>query len=276
MVEQIALVCAAVAGEAAGQDLAGIYSSQLTLKPGLVHTVKGKATIDAKGLLLVAPGAIVEFEKSSDGSPAVLTVMGRMFALGKKKAPIVFRGEGVLRVGKELTIRESLRIKKQSPVCTLSHVALDGVRLAVLAGLAQLEKCAFANAGVAVKAGKLVLRQCTVRDAPAAGLTVERYDTHPAVQVVACTFERCDVGMRVVVRTLRTARSYIGVAGCNFVGNETAAIAYDDSVDLAVGRVHFDGELDCPRGRLIVRERARLPMKQARAPEEVEALLPEN
>ena len=269
MVEKVALI---VLTAASGEELRGIYSAQFVLRPGKVHKVKGKATIGLKGTLVVSPGATVEFEKSSDGSPGLLTVMGRLFAQGKRKRPVVFRGEGVLSVGKELTIRESLRIKKQSPVCLLAYVALDGVALKVVAGDAQLVNCAFAGAGIKAVAGKLVLKQCTVLRAPNSGLEIERYDTYPAVQVTASTFEKCGVGARISLKTLRAARAYIGMTGCNFLGSETAPIVYDDSVPLVLGRLYFDGELDCPRGKLIVKERLRFPIKQARAAKEVEAL----
>ncbi len=272
---QVAIFLAVLAGAAGGEELAGIYSAQLVLRPGLVHKVKGRATIDSKGVLAIAPGATVEFEKNADGSPGVLTVMGRLFAQGKKKQPIVLRGEGVLCVGKRLTIRESLRVKAQSPVCGLAYAAFDGVALSVIEGDAQLVNCAFADAGIRATGGKLMLGQCTVRGAPNAGLEIERYDTYPTVQVAACTFERCDVGASIAVKTLRPARAYIMLTACNFLKNQTASIVYDDSVNLALGRVHFDGELDCPRGRLIVKEPARTPITHARAAKEVEALLPE-
>jgi len=260
---QVAIFLAVLAGAAGGEELAGIYSAQLVLRPGLVHKVKGRATIDSKGVLAIAPGATVEFE------------MGRLFAQGKKKQPIVLRGEGVLCVGKRLTIRESLRVKAQSPVCGLAYAAFDGVALSVIEGDAQLVNCAFADAGIRATGGKLMLGQCTVRGAPNAGLEIERYDTYPTVQVAACTFERCDVGASIAVKTLRPARAYIMLTACNFLKNQTASIVYDDSVNLALGRVHFDGELDCPRGRLIVKEPARTPITHARAAKEVEALLPE-
>ncbi len=271
MVEQVAIL---VITAAAGEQLAGIYSSRVILAPGKVHRVKGKATIDQKGALVIAPGATLEFEKGADGNPAVLIVMGQLVARGKKKQPIVLKGQGIVYVGKELTIRESMKIKKQSPVCLFANVVLDGVRLVVIAGEAQLQDCGFANAGIGAKGGKLTLRQCTVRAAPNAGLDIERYDTYPTVQVVASTFEKCDVGMRISAKTLRAGRSYIGVASCNFMGNDTAPIVYDDSVDLALGRVYFDGEIECARGRLLARQRSRSPIAQARAPKEIEALLP--
>lgn len=272
MVEQIA---ALVLSAAAGEELAGIYSSQVILAPGKAHKVTGKATIDTNGMLAIAPGATLEFEPGADGSPAVLTVMGRLLAQGKKKEPIILKGQGVLCVGKELTIRESMKIKKMSPVCMLANVALDGVRLVSVVGEAQVQDCAFGGAGIVAQGGKLVLRQCTIRRAPNAGLDIERYDTYPAVQVVASTFERCDVGMRISAKTLRPERSYIGVSSCNFSGNDSASIIYDDSADLAVGRIYFDGELEAGRGRFVVQQRASAPISLARAPDEIVALLSE-
>ena len=70
-------------------------------------------------------------------------------------------------------------------------------------------------------------------------------------------------------------RSLISIAGCNLVGNEDAAMVYDDSVDLPLGRLYLDGELETTRGRLLPKKLAKFPIKQARAPKEIEALLPE-